>query len=107
MVEVIRNTVQKAKKEYYDDGWDIIQEWVGEGCPIYLGESWNSPRGHLTFSEGRFLVQVRNRTIPPHKILPGQTYRSQFNKMDGVVYNWRTKEDFYQLICKYKLWPDY
>jgi hypothetical protein len=105
MIEIIRSTVQKAKKEYYDDGWDIIQEWVSEGCPVYKGRNYE--RGHLTMPEARFLVQVRNRTIKPHKILPGQVYRSQFNKYEGDTYTFRTKEEFFKLCSKYDLWPDY
>jgi hypothetical protein len=106
MIEQIRNTVQKARKEYYDDGWDTIQEWIGEGCPVYNNrQTWE--RGHLIFAEARYLVQVRNRTILPHKILPGQTYRSQYNKYDGEAYYWRTKEEFYKLMNKYDLFPEY
>lgn len=105
MIEVIRESVQKAKKEYRDDGWEFIQEWLGEGCPVYKDSNYRE-RGHLTFAEARYLVQIRNRTILPHKILPGQLYRSQFNKYDGDTYTYRTKEEFFQLCSKYDLWPE-
>lgn len=104
MIEVIRSTVQKARKEYYDDGWDTIQDWIGDGCPVYIGQRME--RGHLLFSEARFLVKVRQRLITGHKILNGQIYRSQFNKYDGTTYYWRTKEEFYKLMCKYDLFPE-
>lgn len=106
MIEVIQDSVHKAKKEYTDDAWDYIQEWISDGCPIQLGRYNNSPRGHLTMSEARYLVQVRNKTIKPHKILPGQMYRRQFNKYEGSAYVFRTKEEFYQLCVKYNLWPE-
>lgn len=105
MIEVIRNTTQKAAKEYYDDGWEAISEWINGGCHVW-GKTVGT-RGHLTFSDARYLVQIRNRTIVPHKILPGQRYRSQFNKYEGQTYKWRTKEEFYQLCVKYDLWPEY
>jgi hypothetical protein len=106
MVEVIRSTTHKAKNEYNDDGWEYIRDWVDEGCPIQLGRCANSPTGHLTFKEARYLVLVRNRSITPHKILPGQVYISQFNKMDGYTYTFRTKIEFYDLCRKYNLWPE-
>jgi hypothetical protein len=101
MVEVIKSSKHKAKKEYDDDGWEYIQQWVDEGCPIQFHT------GHLTFAEARYLVQVRNRSVPTNKILPGQSYISQFNKMDGYTYTFRTKEQFYDLCRKYSLWPEY
>jgi hypothetical protein len=105
MVEVINNCVRKARKEYYDDGWDIIQEWIRNGCYIEP-QRGIKPVKRITFSEGRFLIKVRRGEIVGHKILPNQLYQYQFNKMDGDAYYWRTKKEFYELICKYELWPD-
>lgn len=104
MIEVISDGVFKAKKEYRDDAWEFIQEWIDSGCPVYNDNSYK--RGHITFAEGRFLVQVRNHTITPHRIKPGQMYRRQFNKMDGDTYTFRAKVEFFDLCSKYELWPE-
>ena len=105
MIDVISNTTQKAKKEYYDDAWDFIQEWISGGCWVH-GERNNSPRKHITFTEGRFLAKVRRGEIKGSKILVGQEYVRQFNKYEGDTYTWRTKKEFYDLASKYDLFPE-
>lgn len=96
-VTVIHSGTFKARKTYNDDGWDTIQE--------FDGPSLGDPK--LTFAEKRTLVKYRRwKGQQPHKILPGQMYERQFNNMDGDVYTWRTKKEFFDLMSKYDLFPD-
>lgn len=95
--QIIHKSVTKARKEYYDDGWDYIQEWEGD-LP---------PNKKLTFTEKKMIVTYkRKKGIYGHKILKGETYIRQFNTYDGTPYVWRTKKVFYDFICKYDLFPD-
>jgi hypothetical protein len=101
MIEIINRATYKARKEYRDDAWEFIREWISSGCPVYYGKK------HLEFKEARLLVYYKNNPKIASKILPGQQYERQFNKYDGEVYTWRTKKEFFDLACKYDLFPDY
>jgi hypothetical protein len=96
-VTVIHSGVFKARKTYNDDGWDMISDWDGP-----YGDD---PK--ITFAEKRMLVKyTRQKGHQPNKILPGQLYERQFNNMDGDVYTWRTKKEFYDFARKFDLFPD-
>jgi|SRR6187551_1649941 len=99
-VTVIHKTDAIARKEYHDDAWDFIQEWIDGGCWI---EDKLNP---LSFSEKRLLVQYRNRTLKGHRIIKGEKYHRQFNSYDGDTYVWRAKKIFYELACRYDLFPE-
>ena len=96
-VEVINQSVQKAKKVYTDDGWEEINNWILYGMQTERGKK-------VSFADKRTLVSAKNNM--PHKIQVGQLYERQFNKMDGQVYTWRTKKVFYDIIIKYDLFLD-
>lgn len=98
-VTVINSRKSTAKKNYPDDGWDIIQEWIADGC--WFDKKREKP---MTFSEKRLLVGLKNNN--PSFIKRGQTYQYQFNSMDGTTYTWRTKSFFFELMCRYKLFPE-
>ena len=98
---VIHRKVTKAKKEYNDDGWEWIKEWIDDGCCV---GTYRKPQ-KITFAEGRILVAHRNKP-KPHKILPGEVYQHQFNKMDGDTYTFRMNQKLYEIACKYDLFPE-
>lgn len=96
-ITVIHSETLKARKAYYDDGWDMIQE--------FEGPMMKDPK--LTFAEKRMLVKYKRwKGTFSAKILPGQLYVRQFNNMDGDTYVWRTKKEFFDLANKYDLFPD-
>ena len=103
MLEIISNTTQKAKKEYYDDGWDEIWGWISGGCHTYDRRNKKIP---IPFSELRMAVKFRNDRKAGAKINIGDEYVRQFNKYDGDAYTWRTKKVFYEWFVKYDLFPE-
>lgn len=107
MLEVIGNKTHVARKEYYDDGWEFMGEWISSGCYIGTPYWYKGPRKHITFAEGRILVKYRKDRKAGNRIYPGQLYQRQFNKYDGQVYYWRMKKDLYDIACKYELFPEY
>lgn len=102
-ITVIHSTTQTARKEYFDDGWEFIKEWIDEG--LWGGDVIGKQK-KITFAEARILVKHRNRP-KPYKILPGDMYERQFNNYDGQVYTWRMNRQLYELACKYDLFPEY
>ena len=96
--QIIHRSTSIARKEYYDDGWEYIQEWEGD-----LLKGIKLP---LPFSERRMLVTYKTRMKLPYKIFKGELYERQFNTYDGLPYVWRTKKIFYDFLCKYDLFPD-
>lgn len=115
-VVVIHESAQVARKDYYNDGRDDFMEWVGGGMFIgyhqekiqteYGGHPWindiSQPK-KLPFSDLRIIVQMRRED---YRIKKGSVYRRQFNSFDGYAYTWRTREDMYQLMCKYNIFPE-
>lgn len=115
-VQVIHSTAQIARKEYYNDGRDDFMEWIRGGMFIgyhqkkisteYGGYSWINdiawPK-KLPFCDLRIIVQMR---AEDYRIKNGTLYRRQFNSYDGDAYTWRSREDMYQLMCKYDLFPE-
>ena len=89
MVTVIRQTQPKARKEYFCD----LAEYVGE---------INWPEG-MTFSELRALSIYEKKG---RKILKGEKYVCQFNKHDGLVYQFKMSMEIFLLFCKYDLFPE-
>lgn len=98
MIQVIRDTTQKASKQYHDSGYEWIMEYIGNKC-----YEWD-PKP--SFADYRILVWVKNNRIEASKIFPGQEYSCQFNKWDGQTYTFRTKKEFQRLCVKYKMYPD-
>ena len=115
-MSVIHQSVQIARKDYWNDGRDDFNDWVSDGMFIgyekkklenkYGGYSWiddHSKPKKVAFSDLRIIVQMRREN---YAIKKGTLYRRQFNSYDGDVYTWRTREDMYQLMCKYDLFPE-
>lgn len=103
MLDIIRSTTQKAKKEYHDDGWEEISEWISGGCETY--DSRNKQIS-IPFSELRLVVKFRNDKKAGGKINIGDEYVRQFNKYEGQTYTWRTKKVFFEWFEKYDLFPE-
>lgn len=97
--EAIHHSVQKARKAYFDDGWEDINEWA-------LGGFWTGNKKEIDEEDKRQAIEYLNREYP-HRIMQGELYQRQFNKIDGDAGVWRTKQVFYDLMCKYNLFPDY
>lgn len=98
MTEVIRHTTRKARKDYYDDGWDYIEPFLSDKG--YTG--WNKQK--ISFAHARILVWAKNNLHDAKKILKGETYVHQVNKMDDRVYTFRIKKVFHDMCVKYKLY---
>lgn len=98
MITVIHRETVKARKEYYDDGWEFVKEWLDDHGSL-------GPK-KLTFAELRTLGKYRMEELKGSKILKGQFYERQFNSYDGQTYTWRMKKDLYDIACKYDLFPD-
>lgn len=99
MPEVIHNTTQTARKEYDDDAYEFIAVMVD-----YY--NWH-PRQRFSIAELRLLVLVKQRSPLARKIMPGDVYVRQRNKMDGSIYTFKAKQSFHDLCCKHDLYPDY
>lgn len=97
MIDIISHTIQVAKKEYFDDGWELVSEWNG----------YVPPKAKITFADKRLLVKWRNNYKAMGRIYPGQSYVRQFNKMDGDTYTWRTKKEVYDFCSKFSLFDEY
>jgi len=90
MVECIRSTVSRSKKERYCD----LSEHVG---------NIDFPRGKLSFTELRTLsIYHRNK----RRIMLGDLYVSQFNKYQGDHYTWRAHKGIYDLLNRHGLFPE-
>ena len=85
MIQQIRSSIHKARKEYDDDGWEFLDNWISERG--YRDEK-------VPFSLMRTLVKAKNNPSWARRIIPGQTYQSQFNKCDGDAYYFRIKTEF-------------
>lgn len=98
MTEVICHTIRKARKDYYDDGWEYIE-------PFLSDRGWTGIKGlKITFAHARILVWAKNNRREAKIILKGQTYIHQVNKIDGCVYTFRIKKIFHDMCVKYKLY---
>lgn len=100
---IIHHQVTTARKQYADDGWEFIDEWISGGCCVRR-HCLDTRR--ITFSEGRILVSYRNGQKNGGVIEKGDRYVRQFNNYDGDVYTWRMKEELYNIACKYDLFPE-
>jgi hypothetical protein len=97
-VEVINpKRLVKARKDYKDNN----REWILESLDHirrgdYLGR-------HLSFSEWRLIAEsMRDKWL----IKKGDVYEHSVLKMDGEVYQWRTKPGLDTICRKYDLWPE-
>ena len=89
-IELIHTGTYRARKEYHDDGAEEIIEWAKREI---------SPEDLIVLE---LLLEDK-----PYRIQKGQLYQRQFNKMDGDAGVWRTKQIFFDLMCKYNLFPEY
>lgn len=100
MGEIIKHTIRKAAKDYYDDGWDYIEGFISErGDTGIKGMK-------ICFSDARILVWAKENRRLAMKILKGDPYIHQVNKMDGQVYTFRIKQLFHEIVVKYKLYSE-
>lgn len=97
-IEVIHNSIQKARKKYGDDAYEFISETV---------RGYNGfDKGVYSFAELRMLVAVKQGRESARYIMPGDTYVRQRNKMDGTVFTFRAKKLYHDICCKYDLYPE-
>lgn len=94
MVENISTTLQRARKEYRDDSAEYILECLPD---IAKGNF------KLTFSELRAIARLKASNW---KILKGQVYERQVNKMDGELYVLRTLPEIGKMCHKHGMYPD-
>jgi len=97
-IEVLRETTQKARKEYDDDGYEWVREYID-----YRG--WTDGPPKPTFAEYRLLVWVKNNPKEARTIFVGQEYLKQTNKFDGQISDYRTKKNLHALCVRLKLYP--
>ena len=91
-VEVIHESTQVARKSYHDDSCESVMESLD-----YL-----KFKG-LSFSEWRSIAKAK---ASGWKIQKGQKYVSQFNKMDGQTFTFRTLPDILAICGKYNLYSE-
>lgn len=97
-VEVIWNSIQKAKKEYGDDAYEFISECIDNF------HWWG--KGQFTIAELRVLVGVKQRRKEARMIMPGDIYVRQRNKVDGDVFTFRAKKLFHDICSKHDMYPE-
>lgn len=91
-IEVIQHKELRARKEYDCQASD------------YLKEGLQYVKGEISFSDLRIISKIQAEN---HKILKGQKYIKQFNKQDGLIYNWIARKDSYDLCVKYNLFDSF
>jgi hypothetical protein len=89
MIEVIRNSEPTARKEYSCDACTFLFELDD---PCELG---------LTYREKREVVKAKQKN---YKILKGEKYIRQFNKMDGHTYDFKAIPSIHKICLKYNLY---
>lgn len=97
-VQVIYNSVQKARKEYDDMAYEFL-------CEMADQFGW-AAKGKFSFADLRILVAVKQRRREARMILPGDVYVRQRNKLDGDVFTFRAKKEYHDLCCKHDLYPE-
>ena len=94
MITVIREeTIKKARKDHSCDACVFLRENIGE-----------LDKGTLTFSELRAVARAKANG---YKIKKGESYKSQFNEMDGDVYTFKYIPEISAICFKYNLYPEY
>lgn len=91
MVECIHHSIHKARKQYYDDAYEWIEQFI---------QYKNYQDCKIPFGEMRVLAKFRTDRKWALKIMPGQVYESQFNKMEGQAFYFRLKIEF-KVFFKY------
>lgn len=94
-VTIIHEDKYRAKKNYQDDGWDDIDNWIDGGMDI-------GKAAPLTFADKRKIV-FYTRQRKGHVIVKGDMYERQFNAMGGDTWVWRTKLFFLELMRRYDI----
>lgn len=75
-VQVIYNSVQKARKEYDDMAYEFL-------CEMADQFGW-AEKGKFSFADLRILVAIKQRRLEARMILPGDVYVRQRSKLDGL-----------------------
>ena len=94
MVTVISETkVNSAKKNYDCQSCEAILEFgsFNQFCEQFK----------LTFLEKRTLILAKENN---YKILKGESYNKQFNKMDNQTYTFRSIPAIHEICCKYDVY---
>lgn len=99
MTQIIHNSTQKARKQYDDDAYWLICEFVDDISHLGL-------RKKFSFAELRLMVTIKQRRPEARYIMPGDSYVRQRNKMDGDIFTFKAKEAFHDFCCKYDLYPE-
>ena len=90
---IFESHIKKSQKDYVCDACNYILE----------GDSFkNFVKQHkFTFGELRSLVKAKQNG---YKILKGQPYYRQFNKIDGDTCTWRVIPEIDNILIKYNLY---
>jgi hypothetical protein len=93
-VFIIENkTIAHSQKEYKCDACLFMRDSLSELSP-----------GMLTFAELREIVKAKQDN---YKILKGQPYGKQFNKLYGEEpYTFRYRPAIHEICLKYELYPE-
>lgn len=84
---VLNNRVLKARKIYYDNGLEQVENAIDI----------------LNFSDRMYIYKLKKKR--GYKIQIGETYLRQIGVYEGF-YTFRTTPKIFDIICKYKLFPD-
>ena len=90
-METIALTYQVAKKQYVDDCWPWLEQFMAEDRDCTS----------LTISEVKEIIKARNRGWV---ILPGERYCRTVNKDDGEIYVFKSNPTLIGICQKLKLW---
>lgn len=92
-IETLSNkNIKSAKKDHTDNAGAFIWEELREIRRI-----------KMTFSEWRAIARLKANGW---KILKGQAYHLQVNKMDGEIYSFKSLPEISAICFKYHLYPD-
>lgn len=92
--EVISDTKHIARKDYYDDSTDYVQQYLSDV----------SRDTKLTFTE---LRAVANLKANGWRIKKGQLYFKQVGKFDGDLYTYRTLPVMAEICRRLQLWQEH
>lgn len=90
MITVIHESTPIARKAYWCDACEFIQEAIGDTT--------------FTISDLRLIVKARRNGW---KIQPGQRYIRQFNSDYGETWTFRAIPEMDAICRKYDLYPEY
>jgi hypothetical protein len=104
MITVIYSGTYKAKREYDDEAFWFVNQFVEDGCK----GTGRTIKDIIkpSFAEYRVLVKFRHDQEYARKIKPGQAYVRQFNETGGYLYTYRAKKELHDIAVKFKLYND-